>query len=133
MCASTSLVFGKTTLLSLVYVDVHISCRDTVASVGVVHREHPYTSINYSVKCFRHALALDERRARFRPNMWAEQTEDHEQELDVDFPIPEVDVDQRRCNKWEYTPPKRNQADVKEVWFAGDLIWKDTSVFIYNL
>ncbi|KDR69939.1 hypothetical protein GALMADRAFT_160118 [Galerina marginata CBS 339.88] len=40
---------------------------DTVASVGIIPQSHPYTSVNYSVKTVRHALALDERRARFRP------------------------------------------------------------------
>ena len=132
MCALTLLVFGKIILLSHQYVDVHIPRRDTVASVGLIPREHPYTSVNYGVKCFRHALALDERRARFRPDMWAEWTIDIEQELDVDFPIPEVDVKQRKSNEWQYTPPKRNHADVKEVWFAGDLTWKNASAFTRN-
>ncbi|KAF8335121.1 hypothetical protein F5887DRAFT_989621 [Amanita rubescens] len=108
----------KLTFASDVCIDF-VGVWDTVASVGLIPREHPYTSVNYGVKCFRHALALDERRARFRPAMWAEQTVDIEQELDVDFPIPEVDVEQRERNEWQYIPPNRNHANVKEVWFAG--------------
>jgi uncharacterized protein (DUF2235 family) len=132
MCALTSLVFGKITLLSLQHVDVHTLRRDTVSSVGMIPQQHPYTSVNYSVKYFRHALALDERRARFRPNMWAEHTVNHEQELDVDFPIPDIDVDKKERVEWQYKPPKRNHADVKEVWFAGDLTCKNAPVYTYN-
>lgn len=70
------------------------------------------------MKHFRHALALDERRARFRPNVWNEPTLEREQELDVDepnvvFPGPGSRDD------WVYTPPDRNVCDVKEVWFSG--------------
>ena len=94
--------------------------RDTVSSVGLIPRTHPYTSINYSVKCFRHALALDERRARFRPNVWGEQTLDREQELDVDL-LADWELHRSDTNSWQYTAPDRDHADVKEVWFAGDL------------
>ena len=82
---------------------------------------HPYTSINYAVKTFRHALALDERRVRFRPNVWSEVTPEREQELDVDLSEPDgiLDDAQGRDN-WKYKPPKRDFADVKEVWFAGN-------------
>jgi len=44
---------------------------DTVSSVGlIVPRKLPFTSNNYVVKVFRHALSLDERRAKFKPNVW---------------------------------------------------------------
>lgn len=55
--------------------------------------------------------------------MWIEATIEHEQELDLD----EVDWSSTRPNsmaerdEWTYQPPKRNFADVKEVWFAGEL------------
>ncbi|KAF8344878.1 hypothetical protein F5887DRAFT_969295 [Amanita rubescens] len=131
----------KLTFASHVCIDF-VGVWDTVASVGLIPRVHPYTSVNYSVKCFRHALALDERRAKFRPNMWAENTVNHEQELDVDFPIPEVDVDKKERIEWEYIPPKRNHADVKEVWFAGSHsdvgggshpTWRDRSLSFLSL
>jgi len=45
--------------------------RDTVASVGLVMgRSLPFVSSNTSIKTFRHALSLDERRARFMPNLY---------------------------------------------------------------
>ncbi|KAF6741733.1 hypothetical protein DFP72DRAFT_941790 [Ephemerocybe angulata] len=44
---------------------------DTVASVGaLMGRTLPFTNSNSSIRTFRHALALDEHRARYRPNMW---------------------------------------------------------------
>ncbi|KAF9485751.1 hypothetical protein BDN70DRAFT_870613 [Pholiota conissans] len=42
---------------------------DTVASVGVIMgRTLPFTNSNSSIRTFRHALSLDEHRAKFRPN-----------------------------------------------------------------
>jgi uncharacterized protein (DUF2235 family) len=119
MWISTLLVFGKLTLRAIIRSKVYLAHRDTVSSVGIVPQTHPYTSINYSVKCFRHALALDERRTRFRPNVWGEQTVDREQELDVDIPI-DWEVNRSIPDGWEYKAPIRDQADVKEVWFAGN-------------
>jgi len=73
---------------------------------------------NPHVKCFRHALALDERRVKFRPNVCNEMTVDREQELDVD--LPELkEIGQSTRDEWQYIHPDREQADVKEVWFAG--------------
>ncbi|KAF8330873.1 uncharacterized protein EI90DRAFT_3016691 [Cantharellus anzutake] len=44
---------------------------DTVASVGIlVPRALPFSQSNSSIKVFRHALALDERRAKFIPSPW---------------------------------------------------------------
>ncbi|KAF8723155.1 hypothetical protein AX14_009515 [Amanita brunnescens Koide BX004] len=114
----------KLTFASHVDIDF-VGVWDTVSSVGIIPQTHPYTSINYSVKCFRHALALDERRTRFRPNVWSELTVEREQELDIDLPAPK-EPDLAAPNgilgtrdDWEYSPPERDHADVKEVWFAG--------------
>ncbi|KAF9006968.1 hypothetical protein BDQ17DRAFT_251332 [Cyathus striatus] len=90
---------------------------DTVSSVGIIPQSHPFTSVNYAIKTFRHALALDERRARFRPNTWNEPTLEREQELDVDEPVL-LPVKETR-DEWVYKPPNRDVADVKEVWFTG--------------
>ncbi|KAG8905239.1 hypothetical protein FRB99_000406 [Tulasnella sp. 403] len=43
---------------------------DTVSSVGIFSRHLSFTSSNKIVKTFRHALALDERRVKFKPNPW---------------------------------------------------------------
>ncbi|KIL60381.1 hypothetical protein M378DRAFT_130749 [Amanita muscaria Koide BX008] len=93
---------------------------DTVSSVGIIPKVHPYTSVNYAVKKFRHALSLDERRARFRPNVWSEITLAREHELDVDIPVTDIPhTGQLNRDDFEYKPPDRDFADVKEVWFAG--------------
>ncbi|KAN0124133.1 Uncharacterized alpha/beta hydrolase domain (DUF2235) domain containing protein [Lactarius tabidus] len=44
---------------------------DTVASVGILNgRTLPFVGTNDTVKWFRQALSLDERRAKFRPNLY---------------------------------------------------------------
>ncbi|KAF9817319.1 hypothetical protein IEO21_03579 [Rhodonia placenta] len=44
---------------------------DTVASVGMlVSRTLPFIANNTTIKTFRHALSLDEHRAKFRPNLY---------------------------------------------------------------
>ncbi|KZP18957.1 hypothetical protein FIBSPDRAFT_1045887 [Athelia psychrophila] len=44
---------------------------DTVSSVGVLVKKNlPFTAANSAVKTFRHALSLDERRAKFQPNLY---------------------------------------------------------------
>ena len=44
--------------------------RDTVYSVGILPKGRPYTAFNPIVRTFRHAVSLDERRAKFRQNLW---------------------------------------------------------------
>jgi len=54
-------------------VEIHfLGIWDTVSSVGWVWNPKilPHTSNNPSVRRVRHALALDERRAFYRPNVW---------------------------------------------------------------
>ncbi|KAG9029486.1 hypothetical protein FS837_003540 [Tulasnella sp. UAMH 9824] len=43
---------------------------DTVASVGWTFKHLPFTDSNTIIRCFRHALALDEHRVEFMPNPW---------------------------------------------------------------
>ncbi|CAE6399406.1 unnamed protein product [Rhizoctonia solani] len=51
---------------------------DTVNSVGMIPRELPFARTNYLIRVFRHAVALDERRAKFKANMWGRATEEEE-------------------------------------------------------
>jgi uncharacterized protein (DUF2235 family) len=44
--------------------------RDTVNSVGLIPKRLPFTTSNTIVRSFRHAVALDERRAKFKANLW---------------------------------------------------------------
>ncbi len=80
---------------------------DTVASViepgkvGLQFKTQPFTNRNPSVRHVRHAVAIDERRTMFRPELWPSEQ-----------PF------------WgsPFRPPENRPVepqDVKEVWFAG--------------
>ncbi|KAJ6453178.1 hypothetical protein C8R45DRAFT_847321 [Mycena sanguinolenta] len=43
---------------------------DTVDSVGLIPKRLPFTTSNTIVRTFRHAVSLDERRAKFKANLW---------------------------------------------------------------
>ncbi|KDQ18896.1 hypothetical protein BOTBODRAFT_153774 [Botryobasidium botryosum FD-172 SS1] len=113
---------------------------DTVSSVGLLYpRNLPFTTSNKSIVYFRHALSLDERRAKFRPNLYhnpprtAEDVREGPREAAVlakvqepgktatEGPPPKTEL---TCNAtesaaWsEKVGPYRLEA-VKEVWFAG--------------
>ncbi|KAF5358616.1 hypothetical protein D9758_007671 [Tetrapyrgos nigripes] len=47
---------------------------DTVDSVGIIPKRLPFTTSNTIVRTFRHALSLDERRAKFKANLWNRST-----------------------------------------------------------
>ncbi|CUA67584.1 hypothetical protein RSOLAG22IIIB_07453 [Rhizoctonia solani] len=52
-------------------VEIHfMGLFDTVNSVGLIPRELPFAKSNYVVRYFRHAVALDERRSKFKDNLW---------------------------------------------------------------
>jgi len=73
---------------------------DTVASVGVVAAKTlPFTNSNTSIKTFRHALSLDEHRAKFRPSFFH-----------GPYPHP---------SDAQSTNPVAPKTDVLEVWFSG--------------
>lgn len=44
--------------------------RDTVCSVGLIPRRLPFVASNTAIRYFRHALSLDERRAKFKANLY---------------------------------------------------------------
>ncbi|KAJ8522566.1 hypothetical protein ONZ45_g886 [Pleurotus djamor] len=53
---------------------------DTVSSVGLIPKRLPFTTSNTVVRTFRHAVALDERRAKFKANLW-NRPQPHEEAL----------------------------------------------------
>ena len=84
-----------------------MGCWDTVASVIVPRRDRfwipsledlPYTKINPSVATFRHALALDERRAMFVPSEWIQ---------------PQPYVPNR------FRPTETRAQDIEQRWYPG--------------
>ncbi|KAG7441014.1 uncharacterized protein BT62DRAFT_956306 [Guyanagaster necrorhizus] len=43
---------------------------DTVDSVGLIPKELPFVTSNTIIRTFRHAVSLDEHRAKFKANLW---------------------------------------------------------------
>ncbi|CAL1708268.1 unnamed protein product [Somion occarium] len=122
---------------------------DTVCSVGLISRRLPFVSSNSAIRFFRHAVSLDERRAKFKANLYNRPTE-AESKLGVQpgqmpksgvtpssskLGMPEAVQDwihkttnsaqleeQRQAEREiEFTKQDHNalDTDVKEVWFAG--------------
>ncbi|KIP04112.1 hypothetical protein PHLGIDRAFT_110018 [Phlebiopsis gigantea 11061_1 CR5-6] len=49
---------------------------DTVCSVGLIPRRLPFVSSNTAIRYFRHGVSLDERRSKFKANLYNRPTED---------------------------------------------------------
>jgi uncharacterized protein (DUF2235 family) len=75
---------------------------DTVSAVGSPWKPRRFerTFSNHTVRTVRHALALDEHRVMFVPNLWKQISE------------PDADLDEQRAEP-------RAATDVRQVWFAG--------------
>ncbi|KAF8079272.1 hypothetical protein FPV67DRAFT_1691876 [Lyophyllum atratum] len=94
---------------------------ETVGSVGMIPRRLPFTTSNTHVKYFRHALALDEHRVRFKPNFWNRPTPD-EIQLGVQkghMPRPKPKAKTTRDFERQYTHGGDHTTNIEEVWFAG--------------
>jgi uncharacterized protein (DUF2235 family) len=87
--------------------------RDTVNSVGIIGRYLPFTASNTVVHTFRHAVSLDEHRAKFQPNLWNFPSA-YELSLAVDKQKREL-----RPGMHMESNDEKADADMKEVWFAG--------------
>ncbi|KAJ2924928.1 hypothetical protein H1R20_g12181, partial [Candolleomyces eurysporus] len=74
---------------------------DTVASIGFKPEGLPFATSKKFIRTYRHAVSLDERRAKFQPNLWNEPTRD-EANLGL--------------HEDESGKP---DTDTEEVWFAG--------------
>ncbi|TFK56427.1 hypothetical protein OE88DRAFT_1669809 [Heliocybe sulcata] len=110
---------------------------DTVASVGFIPRHLPFTTNNTSIKTFRHALSLDERRIKFKANHWHKYSPDQEKlgTQPGEMPNPHRKPTFLRANKHPgvqsaagralarngslYGGRSWQKTDVLEVWFAG--------------
>ncbi|KAL4070335.1 hypothetical protein J3A83DRAFT_3177617 [Scleroderma citrinum] len=112
---------------------------DTVSSVGIIPRTLPFTRANNKIRYFRHALSLDERRARFLPNFYHRSTE-----VDNALGIQkgEMPMSCKKLHHFHFTRHEKgsmnghphedilralehrysqsfNETDVEEVWFSG--------------
>ncbi|KAI0789554.1 hypothetical protein C8Q75DRAFT_718500 [Abortiporus biennis] len=113
---------------------------DTVSSVGIIPHRLPFTASNTCIKTFRHAVSLDERRAKFKANLYNRPTkleaklgtQPGEMPKAAVGPSPSLaDVNlKKRKNKTnqrvqearfnaEQEGHEHEETDVLEVWFAG--------------
>ncbi|KIK52337.1 hypothetical protein GYMLUDRAFT_180219 [Collybiopsis luxurians FD-317 M1] len=101
---------------------------DTVSSVGIIPRRLPFTTSNTIIRTFRHAVSLDERRAKFKANLWNRPNE-YEAQLGTDA-VPRDSNRQHSPHNGKDHPSKHRlerensgdsgfHTDVLEVWFAG--------------
>ncbi|KAG5340142.1 hypothetical protein E4T56_gene19446 [Termitomyces sp. T112] len=111
---------------------------DTVNSVGLIPRRLPFTTSNTIVRTFRHAIALDERRAKFKANLWNRPNE-KEAKMGTTGQTPDVSKHKQhdhsaigetgkrgsqgkktlRKMERRYADHLERPTDVEEVWFAG--------------
>ena len=116
-----------------------------MCSVGLIPRTLPFTSSNTAIRTFRHAVSLDERRAKFKANLYNRPNK-HEANLGTqpgDMPkstgstAEATGVDstkhghahngnskhrnkERRFEReFSIRDGHLEETDVKEVWFAG--------------
>ncbi|KAH9929779.1 uncharacterized protein B0H18DRAFT_996238 [Fomitopsis serialis] len=117
---------------------------DTVCSVGLIPHTLPFTSSNSAIKTFRHALSLDEHRAKFKANHYQFLTDKELKRGVQPGEMPkagqrgagsgkdskESKGSHTRTNSQEQEEMRHEQefsaaeghyrkTDVKEVWFAG--------------
>ncbi|KAJ7243067.1 hypothetical protein C8J57DRAFT_1243788 [Mycena rebaudengoi] len=100
---------------------------DTVNSVGLIPKRLPFTTSNTIVRTFRHAVSLDERRAKFKPNLW-NRPNAKEQSLSIsdqkvhdhsNRPRPPSKKMSQHLMEHKYARDPNKPTDIDEVWFAG--------------
>ncbi|KAG5643159.1 hypothetical protein DXG03_001489 [Asterophora parasitica] len=97
---------------------------DTVNSVGLIPRSLPFTTSNTIVRTFRHAVALDERRAKFKANHWNRPNAKEAALGTTDGQKPEkrpkpVKRQTLKAMERKFSEHAELPTDVEEVWFAG--------------
>ncbi|THU78087.1 hypothetical protein K435DRAFT_973673 [Dendrothele bispora CBS 962.96] len=109
---------------------------DTVNSVGLIPKRLPFTTSNTAVRTFRHAVSLDERRAKFKANHWARASKEEEERgvkcYNQDHNHDDHDDHHgksghakrgkgngQRALERRYGKDRTQETDVDEVWFAG--------------
>jgi uncharacterized protein (DUF2235 family) len=105
--------------------------RDTVSSVGIVPRTLPFTASSTSIRYFRHAISLDEHRAKFKANYYHLQRPDDQKgtkpgEMPRSNQCNWRSYLHNKCHKDKvlsdegyYDGPTVTATDVLEVWFSG--------------
>jgi uncharacterized protein (DUF2235 family) len=102
--------------------------RDTVCAVGIVPRTLPFTASNTSIRYFRHAISLDEHRAKFKANYYhLRHPDDQKGTKQGEMPRSNQRFPHyhRRSHQHDHKGKAQQyddgltETDVLEVWFAG--------------
>src|ERR1700749_3447656 len=80
----------------------------------------PFAATNYGIRIFRHAMALDEHRARFKVAHWTRQKEE-DCDCETSSPPSWMKKSKRmqKVHGHVWKEIEDVETDVKEVWFAG--------------
>ena len=103
--------------------------RDTVNSVGLIEDTLPFAGKNTTIKFFRHAISLDERRVKFRPYFYTgkpnkrngevTETRGHAAERTDDTMVDEEPQSPSNDKMGEIPVGDPHETDFDEVFFAG--------------
>ena len=94
--------------------------RDTVNSVGLTPKRMPFTRSNTAVKTFRHAVALDEHRAKFRPVHWHAPNQTRSKVVKIpQGELPLTTFKEMFADDSEKEGGKEEETDVDEVSLQG--------------
>ncbi|KAK4702746.1 hypothetical protein P7C70_g3477, partial [Phenoliferia sp. Uapishka_3] len=116
LAVATSLVSRQSLKLQrgdmiVAFTDSSYLGRDTVSSVGaLVPKTLPFAQGGRAISHFRHALALDERRARFQPQLWMP---------DPPEPFTPCTTPLSQFRQKVPSSISSGTTSVKEVWFSG--------------
>ena len=102
-------------------------CRDTVSAVGAIRQHLPFTRVSSAtnIKVFRHAVCLDERRARFSPDLYnppVKWLKKNKKRKSKQWKQVEIELRFRGERLKEIMKEKGgspSSIDVREMWFAG--------------
>jgi uncharacterized protein (DUF2235 family) len=96
--------------------------RDTVCSVGLIPHTLPFTRSNTTIRYFRHALSLDERRAKFKANYWHRLSDSDQKGTELGE-MPRSNQRHPHYHGGHHSDHQRHTSGVpprvREVWFAG--------------
>jgi uncharacterized protein (DUF2235 family) len=131
MSRLNSLACGMSVLYITMTPETDSCCRDTVCAVGLTGRTLPFTGSNTAIRYFRHAISLDEHRAKFKANYY------HLSDDNKGTKLGELPRSNQRHPFYRKTHPHlfhnyqstaqnkgdyddgRWETNVLEVWFAG--------------
>lgn len=97
-------------------VDVEfVGCFDTVASVGaIIPRVLPFSTHNGKTRVFRHALALDEYRVKFRQETWHYSLPEKPWSLQ-DFVVDTITAPMKLVSNWLQSEEARGTAEFYKI------------------